>query len=164
MSSVAVWERIRAWLWRYGPAELLGSAAALLGALFATRGGGGELGAAAAANWAEFFAYYGLIIARDVRALERLTPQGVRRTVRDLVLEFGPAELLNILVRNATLYLGIVALPSLALGVLAGKLVADVLFYLPAIVSYELLRRPARSQGAAATPAPVIQPHGGGER
>jgi hypothetical protein len=34
--------------------------------------------------------------------------------------------------------------PSPALGIIAGKLAADICFYVPAIVSYELLRRRAR--------------------
>lgn len=50
MLSGAAWVRIRAWLWRYGPAELLGSAAALLGAILrasaddaaSARNGGGR--------------------------------------------------------------------------------------------------------------------------
>jgi pilus assembly protein TadC len=64
--------------------------------------------------------------------------------LRDLVLEFGPAEALDsLLLRPALMYAGILLAPNLALGVVAGKIAADICFYLPTILSYEWLRRRA---------------------
>ncbi len=137
-----------AWLRRYGPPEALGTLAALLGAAVAHRVGG-EVAAAVAANWAEFLAYYGVIAARDLLGRGRPSPGAALATVRDMAIEFGPAELLNLtVVRNAALLAGIAAAPSVVAGVLAGKLVADLLFYLPAIISHELLRSRRRVAGA----------------
>jgi hypothetical protein len=62
--------------------------------------------------------------------------------VRDLVLEFGPAEALDtLLLRPGLLYIGICCAPDPALGVLLAELAADLCFYVPAIISHELLRR-----------------------
>lgn len=133
--------RVGVWLRRYGPAELLGTAAALLAATLAHALTGSVVAAAVAANWAEGLLYYGWIFARDLRAAGPPTARSAIATLRAMALEFGPAEILSlVLVRNATLYAGITYLPSLSVGVLAGKVVADILFYLPTIISYELLR------------------------
>jgi hypothetical protein len=62
-------------------------------------------------------------------------------TARDLLLEFGPAELLDsLVVRPFAMGLGVRMLGS-TVGVLVGKLVADVTFYLPVILTYESRRR-----------------------
>jgi hypothetical protein len=136
------------WLRRYGPPELLGTLAALLGATLAAQASGGALAAAVAANWAEALAYYAVIFVRDLRAGGQSTPRAALAVARAMLLEFGPAELLNLtLLRNASLLAGIALAPSLELGVIAGKLVADLFFYLPTIVSFELLGRVRAAPG-----------------
>jgi hypothetical protein len=98
--------------------------------------------AAVVGTWAEFLAYYGVIVAGDLRAQQQRSPGTVLATLRNIVLEFGLAELLDsTLIRPAALYAGMTLVPSLPLGIVAGKLVADLIFYLPTITSYELLRR-----------------------
>ncbi len=65
------------------------------------------------------------------------------RTWRGLLLEFGPAELLDTgLVRPMTMALGTTLL-GWGPGIVAGKLLADVVFYLPVIWVYERRRRKA---------------------
>lgn len=150
MAQESRWGRAGVWLRRYGPPELLGTAAALLAAALAHALTGSTVAAAVAANWAEGLLYYGWIFARDLRAAGPPTARSAAATLRAMVLEFGPAEILSlVLVRNATLYAGMAYLPSLSAGVLVGKGVADILFYLPTILSYELLRgRPGRKRVA----------------
>jgi len=56
----------------------------------------------------------------------------------------GLAEVLDcLLLRPALLYTGQMLAPNTAMGVVAGKLAADLIFYVPTIVSYELLHRRA---------------------
>ena len=63
----------------------------------------------------------------------------------NLALEFGPAETLDsVLLRPALMYAGLTMVPSPALGIIVGKLAADLVFYVPTIVCYELLRHRAR--------------------
>jgi hypothetical protein len=142
MAVGTIVKRLGIWLRRYGPPELLGTVAALVGASLAQQMSSSEMAAAVTANWTEAIAYYGLIIIRDLWADGRSSPHAALTIIRSLVIEFGPAELLNLtLIRNATLYAGITMASSLAMGVIAGKIVADILFYLMAVASYELLRR-----------------------
>ena len=61
------------------------------------------------------------------------------RTVRDLLIEFGPAELVDtVLVRPLFMYLMPSLLDNFTAGILVGKLAADVVFYSLAIGAYEL--------------------------
>lgn len=152
MAIESLWRRAAGWLARYGPAELLGTACALLGAAAAQSATGSALAAAVAANWAEALGYYGVIAWRDIAAAGGPSRANLVATLRALLVEFGPAELVSLVaVRNAAIYGAITLAPSLELGVLSGKLVADVVFYLTAIASYELLRaRPPAGRAVAA--------------
>ena len=102
--------------------------------------------AALGGTWGENVGYYATIIARDLRARRmrdgRLTTGGVLLTCRDLVLEFGGAELLDtFLVRPAAMFALIALTGNLPLGLILGKVVADLAFYCAAIGAYELRKR-----------------------
>lgn len=136
--------RVTGWLRRYLPAEAVGTVCAVLGGLLA--GAGAPALAALGGAWGENAGYYGTMLARDLRARRaregRLTAGGALRTIRGLALEFGGAEVLDsFLVRPAALFAAITLTGSLPLGILLGKLAADLAFYLPAILGYELRRR-----------------------
>jgi hypothetical protein len=107
--------------------------------------------------------YYGCVVLRDVgearrAALAAGTPFGGRAVTlvgRDLALEFGPGELLDSLaVRPLCMGLGAHWLGA-GIGVVAGKLVADLVFYVVVIGSQEA-RRQARLR--ARRPAPPDTP------
>jgi hypothetical protein len=100
--------------------------------------------------------FYGTIIWRQLSADRRVAgASGERyagahlwRTTRELLLEFGPAELLDSLViRPIAMGLGVRLLGRDA-GVIAGKLAADVTFYLPVILTYEMRRQARRRSGS----------------
>jgi len=145
--------RVREWLRRYGPAEGLSLVATLGAAAAATRAGSPEVGRALAATWAGNAAYFGYLLGQDVwqtrravRAQGRPYTLGVfGRNIRALVVEFGVAEVLDSLfIRPALLYWLPRWLHSVPLGVLAAKLAADVTFYIPTIISYELSKQKLR--------------------
>jgi hypothetical protein len=133
------------WVRRYGPAELLALIGALAGWLAADLATGNTIAAAYAAALGDNVGYYGFLATREVRARWRAAPGsplgvGVRACVA-LAIEFGPAEALDsLVVRPACVAVGVAALGPVA-GVLAGKLVADLVFYVPVIVTYELRKR-----------------------
>jgi hypothetical protein len=130
--------RIVVWIGRYLPAELGGLTFALLGAWSITALRGSTPVAAVAATWADMLIYYAIIITRDLRAAPR---RPVLATLWNIVLEFGPAELLDsLLIRPTALYIGMAMLPSLPLGIIAGQIAANLCFYVPTIFSYEQLR------------------------
>jgi hypothetical protein len=121
--------RVREWLARYAPAE----AAGISGALLAAAAVDSPEAAAVAGTIGETVGFYAMIVSRD------------------MVVEFGPAEVLDtLLVRPAAMYLATRALGTATAGIVTGKLAADAVFYTIAIIGYEL----RRSRVAAAEEPP----------
>ena len=91
-----------------------------------------------------------IVIGRhnDVTLYRELVRRGLRAmpaVIYELVLEFGTAEALDSLfLRPALMYAGVALAPNTAIGIAAGKLTANVIFYVPTIISYELLNRRER--------------------
>lgn len=146
--------RLLEWLRRYLPAELLLVAATLAAAglvMHATHSG---LRAALAGTWAGNAAYFGLLLAQDVRLTRRVrrlhgqayTWRTFGLNLRALAVEFGLAEVLDsLLIRPALMYYLPRWLGHFGAGILLAKLLADVTFYVPAILSYELSKKRFRS-------------------
>src|SRR5688500_2664094 len=139
------------WFRRYAPAEV----GAILGAVLAAIAVD-QFGLAAATAYAgaigEAVVFYGVLFVRDLSAHRagRSPGRAVGRTVRDLVLECGPAELLDTLaVRPLAMYLATQAVGSAWLGGVLGKIAADGVFYTVAIIGYEIRKSAVR------TPPPV---------
>jgi len=147
-------QKIREWARRYLPAELLSVVATLAGAWAALHSTHSPLSAALAGTWAGNVAYFGYLLWQDVR-LARLirraqgqpyTRRTFGRNLRALAVEFGPAEVLDsLLIRPALMYYLPRWLGSFTGGIMAAKLLADVTFYVPAIISYELSKKRLRN-------------------
>lgn len=145
--------KLREWLRRYLPAEILSLLATLAGAGLALHLTGSRVTAALVGTWAGNVLYFGTILLQDVRLARRQRrAAGLgygRRTfgknVRALLVEFGPAELADsFVIRPALMYYLPLWLGHFAGGVLLAKLLADVTFYVPAIISYELSKKRLR--------------------
>jgi hypothetical protein len=162
--------KLREWAGRYLPAELLGATGALGAAGVAHAGSGSLASAAVAATVGESLGYYGCMAVREAvrhhaghrqhATTRRLCLTGAR-TVQGLVLEFGPAELVDsVLARPFLTYAMLGLLGNLTAGVVAGKLAADLVFYCLAIAAYECRQRhlplPAAAPPAAKTQRDVI--------
>lgn len=111
------------------------------------------LRAALAATWASNVAYFGFLLAQDVLLARRArhrrgqayTWRTLGQNLRAMAVEFGPAELLDsFIIRPALLYYLPRWLGHFAAGILLAKLLADVTFYVPAILSYELSKQRLR--------------------
>jgi hypothetical protein len=138
--------RVKEWLRRYLPAELLSVAVTLAAAWLTFRLTGNGVKTALAGTWGGNIAYFGYILAVDLvqtrqagRALglpyTRLT---FWKNVKALAVEFGVAEIADsLLIRPLLMYYLPLWLGHLSGGILVAKLVADVTFYVPAIISYE---------------------------
>jgi len=141
--------RLGTWLRRYGPSEVIGICMALGGSWLLGAATGSSIVSAYGAALGEALGFYGSLIVREMIqeayfAGARRAPYGVAemvRTWRGLLLEFGPAELLDTgLIRPLAMGVGSNLL-GWGPGIVAGKLVADVAFYLPVIWIYERRRR-----------------------
>jgi hypothetical protein len=129
------------WLRRYLPAELVCTVTGLLGAWAAAALTGSPVAIAVAGTLGENVGFYAMMLCREIA--QRGT-RSLSSIIRDLVLEFGLAEVLDcLLLRPTLMYAGQILASNTALGVVAGKLIADIIFYVPTIVSYELLHRRA---------------------
>ena len=142
--------RLKDWLRRYWLAEAVGTLAALATGLLTYALADNAVLTAYLGTWGENLGFYGVMLVGDVsksvkhRHAQQLAygPLPLARDIRNLVVEFGPAELLDSTIsRPLLMYLGQEVFGNVAVGLIAGKVVADAIFYVPAIVAYELRRR-----------------------
>jgi hypothetical protein len=145
--------RIRVWLFRYGPAELGGVTLAFAASFAVRRWTGNAVLAAYAAAWAETVGYVSVMVIRDLLSeLRAARARGEKPHIRHagevatgLLAEFGPAGVIDTFVTRPFMMGAGVRLCGPVLGIIAGKLSADVLFYGPVIYMYEWrVRRRAR--------------------
>jgi hypothetical protein len=137
--------RVKDWIRRYGPAELVGIATALLGSwlLYATTRN--EVAAAYGGALGENLGFYAVMVGREMRAQRPHGPGAWARTAANLMIEFGPAEILDSgVIRPLAMGLGTHWLGR-QWGVPLGKIAADITFYVPVIAIYELRRRLKRA-------------------
>jgi hypothetical protein len=137
--------KAREWLWRYLPAECVAIVGAVVAGLLVGRLGGTTALIALAGTWGENAGYYGTMFATEYRrgrSVGWTTAGGLPRAARNLLLEFSGAELLDsLLIRPASMYAGVRLTGSVPVGLLLGKLAADLVFYVPAIAAYELRKQ-----------------------
>ena len=146
-------EKTTEWLHRYGVAEIAGVVAALAGSWSVHALTGSDLLTAYGGAIGENLGYYGIIVGRDVVRDRRATRargrvygvRGALLTTRNLLFEFGIAELIDTgFLRPLAMGLGMRFFGQ-STGIVVGKLVADVAFYVPVLCAYELRRRFARA-------------------
>jgi hypothetical protein len=141
--------RIGTWIKRYGPSELAGLALAFGGFWLMRTATGSAIAAAYGGSIGESLGFYGYLIIREMIkeayfAGARRAPYGpshMLRTWRGLLLEFGPAELLDTGLIRPLAMGACSSLLGWGPGIVVGKLVADVVFYLPVIWMYERRQR-----------------------
>lgn len=132
--------RLREWIRRYLPNEVASTVAefASVGVVYSATGSW-----AAAAVAATVFASAGYYATAYVNAVRwSLADCRFGRAnllaLRSITVEFGPAEVVDSLaIRPFALYLGPVLTGDAVVGLIIGKVVADVGFYCCAVMSYE---------------------------
>ncbi|OXB04818.1 hypothetical protein [Flavobacterium pectinovorum] len=136
------------WFNRYKYAELASTSAALLTSLFSKIYSG--LTTAYLITFAEYFAFYGVIIftsyrklARQNKILEKTTTlKDVISLIKNLALEFGyPAFLDFLVVRPFCMYWMPILCGNYFFGIILGKITADSCFYFFTIINYEIIKR-----------------------
>lgn len=131
--------RFGSWRRRYGLAELVGTLALILVALAVHGASGSVVAAALAGSLAEAGWFYAVLLVREHRQeatdarLGGFEARPLRELGRDLLLEFGAAERVDgLLLRPLCLGLGLGYVGGW-LGLLLGKIAADLLFYGPVL-------------------------------
>jgi len=151
MTKSKLRRKVREWLLRYLPAEIIATVGALSGAGAAYVLSDSLAVAAIAGTIGENVGYYGYFAVREVTRhylgnsqhppLRRIILTAYK-TIRDMVVEFGPAEFFDSFVfRPLFMFLGPQLVPNFVLGIFLGKIAADLIFYTLAIIGYELRKR-----------------------
>ena len=146
-------QKITEWIKRYGLAELNSLVLTVSSAWLSFRYTENHLTSALVGTWAGNIAYFGTILLQDIRlATKQLAllnkPYSLAtfsKNVRALLIEFGIAELLDSLfIRPTLLYYFPLWLNNFGLGIVIAKFTADISFYIPAIIGYELSKKRLR--------------------
>ncbi len=135
------------WAKRYLPAEILAAIAAVAAAAIAYRLTHSPVVTALAASVGDNAGYYGYFVTKEMRRhylshadhppLKRLLATGVK-TFRDMLVEFGVAEIIDTFTRPLILYGSLLLIQPYGLAVVVGKIAADLLFYAFTVSGYEL--------------------------
>lgn len=138
--------KIKHWVARYLPAEILATIGALSVSGIAFYLTHNLAITAYAGTVGENMAYYGTILFREIRSDYQVNHtysiKEFLKTVRNLFVEFGPAELLDSgIIRPFFMYIMPIVTGHIAIGIFLGKILADVFFYMPTIVAYETRKK-----------------------
>lgn len=143
-------QKFAEWAKRYVPAEIVSIATTLLSAWLAHRSGGSALLIALVGTWGGNVGYYGYILVADIwqsvkahrQRSKRYTMASAAIDFRSLIVEFGMGEIVDSLfIRPAIMYYVPQMIPGFAAGILVAKLIADVFFYIPTIIGYEMNKK-----------------------
>ena len=143
-------KKAKKWLRRYIPANISATIGAIFAAWLVYKLTKNQILAAYAGTIGDNIGYYGVIAIRDfkknkakyIKNGEKYGVIGYLKTVRNLIIEFGTAEALDsLIVRPLCLYWFPIWMPTYELGIIAGKYAADIIFYIPTIISYELRKK-----------------------
>ncbi len=135
--------KISEWLRRYVPLEAASIVAAVTGGALMSAVTDDAVTIAYAAAWSENLGYYGIAAIREMRAQAHADQQASfatrsKRAATSLLWEFGVAEVVDsLVVRPLAMWAAMTFLGQMHAGIIAGKLVADVVFYGIAILFYE---------------------------
>lgn len=146
MDTKKIKSKLFEWGRRYLPAEIMAITGALIGAFItslftkniAVIAGGGTIG--------ENLGYLARILFTDIKERKKrdkkLTGVGFFKVIRNLIVEFGLADILDsLIIRPLCMYYGQKWTHNLVLGIILGKLLSDTTFYLPVIIFYEIRKR-----------------------
>ena len=139
------------WIVRYLPAEIVGTAALVMAGVVVTTWTDNAALIALAALAGEivgFSAVLAVTIYAEQAQVAKPMRRAIGRTGLLLVAEFGVAEMLDtLLIRPAALMLGVWLVPDPLWGLLAGKIVADIMFYAIAAGAFTVTDRTGLRDG-----------------
>ena len=142
--------KIREWIRRYLLADILSTILSLATAWSIHRTTGDNVLAAFVGSAVASLSFYGIIAYSDVRkSLKHHRKHDLRygfaayfKDLRNLIIEFGPSEILDVLaVRPFFMYLMPKVMGEFVLGTFVGKMIADFIFFVPAIIMYEVRKK-----------------------
>ena len=142
--------KIKEWLKRYLPAEIVGTFTAVGVATITHLFTANYIFIAYTATLGEAFGFYSTVIIQNIITANKKNElknksfkfSDFSKIIAGIVLEFGPSGLLDgLLLRPFFMYLFPILMKNFTLGILAGKIAGDCTFYMLVILSYEMKKR-----------------------
>jgi hypothetical protein len=142
--------KIKEWLKRYLPAEIIGTITAVGVASITHLFSANYIFIAYAATLGEAIGFYSTVIIQNIVHINRnkivknesFKFSDFSKIIANIVLEFGPSGILDgLLLRPFFMYLFPVLLKNFTLGIFVGKFTGDLTFYMLVILSYEMKKR-----------------------
>jgi hypothetical protein len=143
-------QKLIEWFKRYGLAEVISLTLTVLSSWLSFELTQNKITTALVGTWVGNIGYFGTILIEDILlANKQLRAVGKQysidtlfKNVRALFVEFGIAELFDTLfIRPTLMYYVPIWMGDLSWGVVVAKFAADITFYIPAILSYELSKK-----------------------
>ena len=140
----------RAYLWRYLSAEIYATAGVVFGTGLLYLLTENRLIAAYVGAVCENIGYYGYISIHDFKknkikyekSSKKFGITGYLITVRNIIFEFSFSEILDsLLARPFCLYWFPIWINNFSVGIIAGKLAADIFFYIPTLTALKIRTR-----------------------
>ncbi len=141
---------IKQFIDRYIYAEIFATFTAMLGAIIIFSITNNKIISVYAGTICEGIGYYTLIVIRDVLNSIKYEQNhkhkykliNFLKDIRRIIIEFGFSELLDLfIVRPFCMYIFTSWLSNFGVGILVGKVVADILFYVPTTIAYKLQKK-----------------------
>jgi len=138
------------WLKRYSVAEIVSTILTLATAWIIMKNTDDRVLAAFVGSAVASISFYGFIAIGDIRKSIALHRKDDRKyntksfliDFRNLIIEFGPAEILDVIaVRPFFMYLIPTLTGEFLISTFIGKTIADIFFFILAIVMYELRKK-----------------------
>lgn len=138
--------KLREWWNRYAVAEFVSMLVVLVSATILHIFIKNVIIVALIVTWLMNFCFYGIIIYKDLKERKRnkgkITFVDYLEQARNTILEFGPAEYIDsFLLRPFFLSLFPYLISNYTLAVFIGTVVADIAYFIPVIMAYELRKK-----------------------
>ncbi len=143
-------KKIKEWIKRYLLADILSTIFSLFTAWLIMELTEDRVMAAFIGSAVASITFYGIVAFNDVRkSIKQHRNSGTKYEFKsffidfkNLIVEFGPAEILDVLaVRPFFMYLMPKLTGEFLLGTFIGKMIADVVFFIPAIIMFEVRKK-----------------------
>lgn len=143
-------KKIKEWLKRYLPAEIIGTITAVAAASITHFFSDNLIFVAYAGSLGEGIGFYFTVFIQHIILITKgrrnenkaVSFSDLSKITAHILLEFGPAGLIDgLLLRPFFLYLFPILFQNFTLGILVGKIAGDVTFYMLVILSYEIHKR-----------------------
>jgi hypothetical protein len=142
-------QKIKEWGRRYLLAEIMGTLTAILFSVIFSFWSKNLVFIALIATFTENIGFYGTILVQEIMRSRRIyktrkkeyTLLSCLKDIRNIFLEFGSAELLDTATRPFIMYICLLFFQSINIGILVGKILSDIIFYIIVVISYEMRKR-----------------------